>query len=443
VEQRRDLLHSIAGGLEAARAELVGVAQSETGLSVERLDGEISRTAGQLRLYGDHVAAGKHLSARRSPGAGPGGVDVWTVDVPIGPVAVFAASNFPFAFGVPGGDTASALAAGCPVIVKGHPAQPVLSKRLAEIVGAAVDASGAPEGTFGFVDSDSAEDPKSLSLDLVRHPAVRAVGFTGSLGGGRALMDAAAARPDPIPVYAEMSSVNPVFVLPDAARDEKWAGILAGAVLGSAGQLCTKPGLIFVPAGPAGKVLGDAIEAAVEASDSLTMLTQGMAEGVLGWRGAAVGAAVDATVGAGEAPNEPTRLAKPFAVQIEAGGGRLPAEYVEEHFGPTTVVVHADPAAYAELAEGLDGQLTATIIADDSSDADRAAARALLPTLTGKAGRVVWNNVPTGVAVVEAMQHGGPWPATSAPWSTSVGTEAIKRFVRPVAMQGVPEDLAG
>ena len=450
-ERRSGLLDACAAALEAARAELIELAGAETGLTQARLDGEITRTAGQLRLYGAHVAAGRHLSNRRSPGAAPGGADVWTVDVPLGPVAVFAASNFPFAFGVPGGDTASALAAGCPVVVKGHPAQPRLSVRLAGILAAAAEAAGAPEGTFTFVDAESAgEDAAALSIELVGNPAIKAVGFTGSLGGGRALMDAAARRPDPIPVYAEMSSVNPVFVLPDAARDPQWAEVLAGSVVGSAGQLCTKPGLILVPDDEAGRTLAERIAAIVDGTAAVPMLTAGMAAAHRAWQGSTTGGAAgagdgtdgtDGTDGADGTDDGAARLGKPFALRVEAK--ELGGDLLQEHFGPTTVVAVADPAGYARLAGGLEGQLTATVIAQDDSQADREAARALLPTLVSKVGRVVWNNVPTGVAVVEAMQHGGPWPATSAPWSTSVGTEAVRRFVRPVAMQGVPEGLLG
>ncbi|NUR26338.1 MAG: aldehyde dehydrogenase family protein, partial [Catenulispora sp.] len=386
-------------------------------------------------LYGDHVAAGRHLSGRTSPGAAPGGADVWTVDVPLGPVAVFAASNFPFAFGVPGGDTASALAAGCPVVVKGHPAQPRLSRRIAEILADAIAGAQAPEGTFGFLDAESTDgDPNKLSIELVQHPAIKAVGFTGSFGGGRALMDAAAARPEPIPVYAEMGSVNPVFVLPGAVSDEagreKWAAALATAVTGSAGQLCTKPGVVFVPDTDEGEALGDRAASLIAGTAPIPMLTGGMAAAHRSWQERVTGAA-EAEAGQG----------KPFAVQITAKD--FEGDYREEHFGPATVIVRADPAEYPALAATLEGQLTATIIADDSSDADRSAARALLPGLVARAGRVVWNGVPTGVAVVEAMQHGGPWPATSAAWSTSVGTEAIRRFTRPVALQGVPADLMG
>ncbi|MFL6110616.1 MAG: aldehyde dehydrogenase family protein [Catenulispora sp.] len=437
-ERRRDLLHVCADALEAARAELVELAGTETHLTPERLTGELTRTTGQLRLYGDHVAAGQHLSARRSAGAAPGGADVWTIDVPLGPVAVFAASNFPFAFGVPGGDTASALAAGCPVVVKGHPAQPRLSRRIAEVLAGAVAAAGAPAGTFGFLDAESTDgDPNKLSIELVRHPAIKAVGFTGSLGGGRALMDAAAARPEPIPVYAEMGSVNPVFVLPGAIADEngreQWAKALAAAVTGSAGQLCTKPGVVFVPDTAEGGALGDRTEQLIAGTGPVPMLTEGMAAAHRRW-------SEKAAVSSGEQEAD-SRSGRPFAVQISAKD--FAGDYREEHFGPATVIVHADPAEYPALAETIEGQLTATIIADDASDADRAAARAVLPALVAKAGRVVWNGVPTGVAVVEAMQHGGPWPATSAPWSTSVGTEAIRRFLRPVALQGVPADLVG
>ncbi|MEY9905744.1 acyl-CoA reductase-like NAD-dependent aldehyde dehydrogenase [Catenulispora sp. MAP12-49] len=434
-ERRRDLLHACADALEAAHAELVELAGTETGLTAARLNGEVGRTTGQLRLYGDHVAAGRHLSRRSSPGAALGGADVYTVDVPLGPVAVFAASNFPFAFGVPGGDTASALAAGCPVVVKGHPAQPRLSRRIAEILSEAVAGAGAPEGTFGFLDAESTDgDPNKLSIELVQHPAIKAVGFTGSLGGGRALMDAAAARPEPIPVYAEMGSVNPVFVLPGAIADEagrkKWAETLAGAVTGSGGQLCTKPGVVFVPENADGEALGALTGDLIADNGPIPMLTDGMAAAHRRWQEQITGVGADAE-----------RAGKPFAAQISAKD--FAGDYREEHFGPATVIVRADPAEYAALADSLEGQLTATIIADDDSAADREAARTLLPSLVARAGRVVWNSVPTGVAVVEAMQHGGPWPATSASWSTSVGTEAIRRFIRPVALQGVPADLVG
>lgn len=422
-ERRRELLYACADLLEAARAELVPLAADETRLGTGRLEGELTRTTGQLRLLGDHAADSGRVV---SEGAAPGGGDIVTVEVPIGPVAVFAASNFPFAFGVPGGDTASALAAGCPVVVRAHPAQPRLSRRLGELMSEAVLAVGAPEGTFGLIVGGD----NTVSIDLVTHPAIRAVGFTGSAAGGRALMDAAAARPDPIPVYAEMGSVNPVFVLPSAPAS--WAEPLSASIVGSVGQLCTAPGVIVLPDRPEGRAFAADLAARVAGALAAEMLTEAMAERHRAWHAAASGLK-NATI----APSEsaPGRSARPFTVTVKAED--LTLELLEEHFGPASVLVLADPSDYGELAGRLDGQLTATVIAAD----DDPEAGALVPVLADRVGRIVWNGVPTGVAVVEAMQHGGPWPATNASWSTSVGTAAIRRFRRPVAFQGVPSGL--
>ncbi|NUT31707.1 MAG: aldehyde dehydrogenase family protein [Hamadaea sp.] len=414
--RRRDTLHALADALAAASDQVVKVAAEETGLTTARLTGELDRTTGQLRLLGDYVAAGRHLPTRTSPGAGPGGTDIRQIVVPVGPVAVFAASNFPLAFGVLGGDTGAALAAGCPVVVKAHPAHPALSDLLASI------ASGVLGDAFGLVSGGA-----DVSLALVGAPGVKAVGFTGSLRGGRALMDAAAARPEPIPVYAEMGSTNPVFVLPGAAADLTRAGALAAAVTGSAGQLCTKPGLVFVPSDA--PEFAEALATEVAGTPVHRMLTDGMAAAHADWITTLTDAGRDVRVG----PSDPA----PVAVVIQAAD--LTGALLEEHFGPAVVVVLADPASYPALAGSLDGQLTATVHA--ALPADHEAARTLVPVLAGKAGRVVWNGVPTGVAVVDAMLHGGPWPATSAAWSTSVGTGAIERFQRPVALQGVPADV--
>jgi NADP-dependent aldehyde dehydrogenase len=421
-ERRRELLHACADRLEAAREELVELAAEETRLGAERLQGELTRTTNQLRLLGDVGARERRIV---SQDAAPGGGDIVTVEVPIGPVAVFAASNFPFAFGVPGGDTASALAAGCPVVVRAHPAQPRLSRRLGELMTEAVASAGAPEGTFGLVEGPGNE----VSIDLVTDPVIRAVGFTGSAGGGRALMDAAAARPDPIPVYAEMGSVNPVFVMPSA--EGPWADTLAGSILGSGGQLCTEPGLIFFPDDEKGRALAADLAAKVAEGPVFELLTEGMAEHHRAWRETAAGLKNVSVAGSGDTASG--REARPFTVTVRAAD--LTPELTEEHFGPSSVLVLADPEGYATLAANLPGQLTATVIAAD--DDERAAA--LLPALAARVGRVVWNGVPTGVAVCEAMQHGGPWPATNVSWSTSVGTESIRRFRRPVAYQGVPE----
>ncbi|MBQ1073306.1 aldehyde dehydrogenase family protein [Micromonospora sp. C31] len=434
--QRRDLLHCCADTLAAAEDRIVAVAAAETGLTVARLAGELARTTGQLRLLGDFVAAGRHRENLVSPGAAPNGTDVVAVPVPMGPVAVFAASNFPLAFGVVGGDTASALAAGCPVVVKAHPAQPRTSRLLAELLAAPLDV--APPGTFALV-----EGGPEVSLALVTSPPIRAVGFTGSLRGGRALMDAAAGRPDPIPVYAEMGSLNPVLVLPAAADHGQWAAALAAAVTASVGQLCTKPGLVLVPANPAGTALAAALAAAVVAAPTHPMLTGDMAADHAGWLDRAAdlpGVTVTSAPPPDAAGPEHARMPRPFVVEVTPD--ELSGELLEEHFGPAVVVCPAPVEAYPRLVAGLAGSLTATLIVDDNDPSDRDLAVALLPALAERAGRIVVNGVPTGVAVCDAMHHGGPWPATSAPWSTSVGTAAVRRFLRPVALQGVPADLA-
>ncbi len=422
-DRRRAMLDAIADELAARADDLVKIAMSETGLTEARLRGEVGRTADQFRQYGAFVAEGRHHDGRMSAGVASG-ADVRAVVVPLGPVAVFAASNFPFAFGVAGGDTASALAAGCPVVVKGHPAQPETSRAIATAVLAAVRASGAPHGTFALLDDASA----AASIALVQAPPIKAVGFTGSLGGGRALLDASMARPDPIPVYAEMGSLNPVFVLPGAAADPAWASTLAASVTGSAGQLCTKPGLIVCPDSAEGVALADAIAEGVRATAPVPMLTAGMAAAHRGWLGRA-----SQTDGVTVHVDLDDVETQPFALRVLAED--LDGGLLQEHFGPTVVVATAPIEDYAALASRLEGSLTATLV---GTDADTEPAAELLPILSGMAGRVIWNGVPTGVAVCDAMVHGGPWPATSAPSSTSVGSAAILRFLRPVALQGVP-----
>ncbi|SCF45768.1 aldehyde dehydrogenase family protein [Micromonospora mirobrigensis] len=413
--RRRDLLYACADSLSAAGAQIVATARDETGLTETRLSAELERTVGQLRLLGDFVAAGRHQPARLSPGVAAGGADVFALSVPIGPVAVFAASNFPLAFGVAGGDTASALAAGCPVVVKAHPAQPATSRLVTGRLAAVL-----PQGVFGLV-----EGGPEVSVALVQNPVVRAVGFTGSLFGGRALMAAAAARPDPIPVYAEMGSLNPVFVFPEAATDRSWVTALAAAVTGSSGQLCTKPGLVVVP----DETFARALAAEVAAAPTHRMLTPAMAQAHERWfEQASVVGGVQVVAGDGNP--------RPFTVQLPPEA--LHGPFLEEHFGPAVVVCCAPVEAYPHIVETLEGTLTATVIANSN---DQPAAAALLPGLVARAGRVVWNGVPTGVAVCDAMHHGGPWPATSAPWATSVGSAAIQRFLRTVALQGLPPEL--
>jgi acyl-CoA reductase-like NAD-dependent aldehyde dehydrogenase len=407
--RRRDLLEGIAAAMDTRREEIIATAAAETGLTRARLDTEFVRTTGQLRLLGAFVAEGRDRPVVASPGAAPGGADLVVVRVPIGRVAVFAASNFPLAFGVLGGDTAAALAAGCPVVVKAHPAQP----RTADVLAAC-----APGEVLTLRHGGA-----DVSLELVRDPAVRAVAFTGSAAGGRALMDAAAARPDPIPVYAEMGSLNPVFVLPSALSTGDWAATLGAAVTGSLGQLCTKPGLVVVPDDDAGRAFAGQLAAAVAGTDaSGRMLTPSIAE--------AHGAWVDRAPSLGTVEGS-------TAVVVFTDATSLGGELLEEHFGPAAVVCVAPVADFGALAARLPGTLTATALADP---ADPMLAT-LLPALIATAGRVIVNGVPTGVAVCDAMHHGGPWPATSNPAFTSVGTAAIGRFLRPVALQGVPAHL--
>lgn len=385
-------LYKCAEVLESRADEIVAVISAETGLMEPRLRGELERTTGQLRLLSDYAAK---PSRRESAG-------IVTVPVPVGPVAVFAASNFPLAFGVLGGDTGSAVAAGCPVVVKAHPAQPQTSELLGSI------------GQQTLPDFEIVFGGPEKSIELVRDPRIKAVGFTGSLTGGRALMDAAAARPDPIPVYAEMGSLNPVFVLPSYDGD---AATLAASVTNSSGQLCTKPGLVVTTS----EEFARSLASAVAAAPTHRMLTQRMAEAHAHWFDEASNLAEVVT---GDA--DP----KPFAVIARD----FHPSFLEEHFGPSVVVY------LGEDIPDWEGSLTATILA---SDDDVKAVQELLPKLMAKVGRVIYNGVPTGVAVVEAMHHGGPWPTTSAPWSTSVGPASVERFRRPVALQGFPPALLG
>ncbi|WP_037869308.1 aldehyde dehydrogenase family protein, partial [Streptomyces sp. SPB074] len=313
--ERRELLAACAAALEAATDEIVSLAAAESGLAADALRGEMARTTGQLRLLGAHVAAGRHLPERVSAGVAAGGADVRAVRVAVGPVAVFAASNLPLAFGVAGGDTAAALAAGCPVVVKAHPAQPETARAVARALGGVL-----PDGVFSLVEGGT-----DVSLALVGAPEIRAVGFTGSLTGGRALMDAAAARPEPIPVYAEMGSLNPVFVLPEAAGDEEWATALAGSATRAMGQLCTKPGLVVLPETPEGEKLAEALARAVAAAPAHRMLTPPMARAHEAW-GERARALPDAVVTAS------ADAAGPFAVRVPAA--RLGGELLDEHFGP-------------------------------------------------------------------------------------------------------------
>lgn len=427
-ETRAELLENIANELTAIRGPWIERAHLETGLPLARLEGELGRTTNQLKLFATLVREGSWVDARidtalpeRKPQPRP---DLRRMLEPIGPVAVFGASNFPFAFSVAGGDTASALAAGNPVVVKAHPAHPGTSELAAQAIRTAITKTSLPEGVFGMVHGTSPE----VSLALVRHDAIAAVGFTGSLRAGRALLDAAAARPRPIPVFAEMGSVNPVFVLPEALRERRGAiaqGLVDSFTLG-VGQFCTKPGLVFGVESPEWDDFATLVAASAARVAPGVMLHPGIAE--------AFRRDVAALTGVEWLAEGAARVARVSAETFEAR-----PELAHEIFGPFTLLVTArDPAHLLRLAANLEGQLTATL---HGTPADLTAAAELVAVLSRKAGRLVCNGFPTGVEVVPAMHHGGPYPASTDARFTSVGTAAILRFARPVCYQNFPDAL--
>ncbi len=441
-ETRAALLEAIAGGLEELGEALITRAGAETGLPAARLTGERARTCAQLRLFAALVREGSWVDARldpalpeRRPLPRP---DVRRVLRPVGPVVVFGSSNFPLAFSTAGGDTASALAAGCPVVVKAHRAHPGTAELVGGVVARAVAAQGLPPGVFSQLHGEGA----TLGVALVRHPAAAAVGFTGSQAAGRALHEAAAARARPIPVFAEMSSLNPVFLLPGALRErgtEIAAGLLASFTLG-VGQFCTKPGLVFAVTGEATEAFLQTLGAAVRAAPCGTMLTPGIREAFLGnQRRLLDTAGVSLWAGGTGEPAAERHEARPVVARTTAANFLAHPELAEEAFGPFTLVVEApDLASLATCAAALAGQLTATL---HGTPAELAAAGPLRQLLAERAGRLVVNGFPTGVEVCPAMHHGGPYPATTDSRFTSVGTAAILRFARPVCYQGFPDAL--
>ncbi|WEF24178.1 aldehyde dehydrogenase (NADP(+)) [Paracoccus sp. S3-43] len=435
-DARALFLDAIADQIEARAEAITAIGTAETGLPEARLNGERGRTTGQLRLFADHIRKGDYLDRRhdpalpdRQPAPRP---DLRLMQRPIGPVAVFGASNFPLAFSTAGGDTAAALAAGCPVVVKGHPAHPGTGEIVAEAIHAAIQATGMPAGVFSFIHGDS----HAVGAALVQHPLIKAVGFTGSLRGGRALFDLCAARPEPIPFFGELGSINPGFVLSQAlaARGAKIAEGWAGSLTMGAGQFCTNPGLIVMPKG----VLADAF--ATAAGDALArtapqaMLTDGIAEAYRAGASRAAGVATPVFEGASEGRNALPALYKTTAEEFLRDH-----TLAEEVFGPLGVIVTVTGAdQMLEVAQALEGQLTATLHLDDG---DMDVARRLMPVLERKAGRILANGWPTGVEVADAMVHGGPYPASTNFGATSVGTMAIRRFLRPVSYQNIPEAL--
>ena len=434
-EQRSAFLAAVAQEIEADKEVIIEAAVSESSLPEPRIAGEVARATGQLRLFAEVVRRGDHLGVRLDP-ALPDRTPLPRPDlrqrmVPLGPVAVFGASNFPLAFSTAGGDTASALAAGCPVVVKGHPAHPRTGELVARAVTRAVENAGLPAGVFSFVLGEGLE----LGQDLVRDPRIKAVGFTGSRGGGLALVAAAAERTEPIPVYAEMSSINPVVVLPGVLADRD-VSALARAYVGSltlgAGQFCTNPGLLFLPEGADGDAFLEAAGEAVRAAAGAQMLTEGIAQAYA--KGTAALREIAGVQVVAEGIADGALAPAPQLVEATALEG-----VTDEVFGASGVVVRYDDAAgLVPHFQQLEGQLTATV---HYAPSDVDAARTLLPVLEEKAGRILFNGWPTGVEVGHAMVHGGPFPATSDSRTTSVGSLAIERFQRPVCYQDVPAEL--
>ena len=438
-EQRAAFLEAIADESDALGETLTERAMQESGLPHARLTGERGRTSGQLRLFARELRLGEYLRARidhaipdRQPAPKP---DLRLRMIPLGPVVVFGASNFPLAFSVAGGDTASALAAGCPVIVKGHSAHPGTSELVAGAIARAVEKTGMPAGTFSLINGAGNE----VGAALVSDPRVKAVGFTGSRGGGTALMKIAANRPVPIPVYAEMSSINPVFLLPHAleARAEALGkGYIASLTMG-AGQFCTNPGLVLALESPAlDRFLAAATEA-VSGVAAQTMLTPGILQayesGVARW------AAAPGLTRVAQGQEGSASCGRAALFTMTGADFIADPSHAEEVFGAASLLVRcADLDEMLGVVSLLEGQLTATLHLDD---ADTETATRLLPILERLAGRILANGWPTGVEVTDAQVHGGPFPSTADGRSTSVGTLAIDRFLRPVAYQDLPAAL--
>ncbi|WP_277666470.1 aldehyde dehydrogenase (NADP(+)) [Novosphingobium lindaniclasticum] len=439
-EHRARFLETIADQIMGLGESLIERVMAESGLPRPRLEGERARTCGQLRLFAQVVREGSYLDARIDPALPERQpmprVDLRLRNIAIGPVAVFGASNFPLAFSVAGGDTASAFAAGCPVVVKAHSAHPGTSALVASAIRRAVELCELPEGVFSLLFGSG----NTVGSGLVSDRRIKAVGFTGSYTGGTALMRIAAQRPEPIPVYAEMSSINPVLVMAgaSAARGKAIGTAFAGALQLGAGQFCTNPGLILAIDGPGVDAFVAGAREALENAVPQTMLTPG------------IHAAYEQAVAALSQHDAVSTVVRGGACQgaYEARAGlfetdaesfRKMPELREEVFGASALLIRvANAAELGEMLEELEGQLTISIHMDDSDTADAAM---LLPTLETKAGRLLVNGFGTGVEVSHAMVHGGPYPATSDGRTTSVGTLAIRRFLRPVCYQDMPEAL--
>ena len=436
--ERAAFLEAIADEIEARAEAITQIGTQETGLPEARLNGERGRTTGQLRLFAQHIREGGYLDRRhdaampdRQPLPRP---ELRMMQRPIGPVAVFGASNFPLAFSTAGGDTAAALAAGCPVVVKGHGAHPGTGEIIAEAILAAINMCAVPKGVFSLVQGGK----RDVGQALVQHPLIKGVGFTGSLAGGRALFDLCAQRPEPIPFFGELGSVNPMFMLPEAVahRGEALGQGWAASLSMGAGQFCTNPGIAVVLEGPQADAFVEAARAALSKTGAQVMLTDGIASAY-----ASGAAQMSAQAGVRELLTSmcDRREAKPFLFRVSAQDWMGNHALAEEVFGPLGLVVVArDVDEMLDVARSFGGQLTATLHMDA---ADATLARRLMPILERKAGRVLANGFPTGVEVCDSMVHGGPYPASTNFGATSVGTLSIRRFLRPVCYQNIPASI--
>ncbi|MCI4665991.1 MAG: aldehyde dehydrogenase (NADP(+)) [Neomegalonema sp.] len=435
--ERAAFLRACADEIDARGPQLTERGMQETALPEARLNGERGRTIGQLRMFADWIEEGSYLGARLDsamPDRAPlPRADLRLTHLPLGPVAVFGASNFPLAFSVAGGDTASALAAGCPVVFKGHPAHPGVGALVGEAIAAAAAKTGMPAGVFSLVHGAG----HAVGGALVQHPLIKAVGFTGSLRGGRALFNLCAARPEPIPFYGELGSVNPMFLLPNAlqARGEAIAKGWIGSLTLGVGQFCTNPGVVVGMAGDALSGFVETAAAEVANAASAAMLTPGIA----GAYRSALEARSDDDRRAVGAQAEGVCNVAPAIYEVSAARWNADESLRHEVFGPSGVVVGcASEDEMVAVARGLEGQLTATLQLDE---ADHPLAAKLTPLIARAAGRVIANGFPTGVEVCHAMMHGGPYPASTDARSTSVGSLAITRWMRPIAFQDMPQAL--
>lgn len=436
--QRAAFLEAIADEIEARAAAVTEIGTQESGLPAARMEGERGRTTGQLRLFAAHIRKGDYLDRRhdaalpdRQPAPRP---DIKLVERPIGPVAVFGASNFPLAFSTAGGDTAAALAAGCPVVVKGHSAHPGTGEIVAEAILAAIEKTGMPKGVFSLVQGGD----RHVGAALVQHPRIKAVGFTGSLAGGRALFDLCAARPEPIPFFGELGSVNPMFLLPNAmtARAESLAKGWVGSLTQGAGQFCTNPGISVVIDGADADRYTATAKAALAEIGAQTMLTPGIAQA---YRKGQERFDSRNSVRPVYRTDSEGREANPNLYETNGSDFLQDNALGEEVFGPLGLIVRVGSVdEMVQLARGFEGQLTSTIHMDAGDLAD---AQRLRPILERMAGRVLVNGYPTGVEVVDSMVHGGPYPASTNFGATSVGTLSIRRFLRPVSYQNFPTEL--